>query len=104
MKPLDVSPADLETVRTILLRHVPEYEVRAFGSRVRGTARRASDLDLAIMTARPLEAARMADLRAAFTESDLPFRVDLADWATTNEAFRKIIEAQATVIRRAGPK
>ena len=50
MPDLDLDPRDLAAVRAILRRHVPEFAVRAFGSRVRGTARRTSDLDLAIMT------------------------------------------------------
>ena len=37
---IDIEPRDLATVRAILGRHVPDYEVRAFGSRVRGTNRR----------------------------------------------------------------
>ena len=46
MTTLDVEPRHLDTVRTILRRHVPEYEVRAFGSRVHGRPRKFSDLDL----------------------------------------------------------
>jgi len=88
---LDLEPRELATVRAILARHVPNCTVCAFGSRVRGTARRTSDLDLAIMTERPLDAGRMADLREAFSESDLPFLVDLVDWAATGEGFRRII-------------
>lgn len=93
MPELDLDPRDLAAVRAILRRHVPEFAVRAFGSRVRGTARRTSDLDLAIMTDRPLAAERMADLREDLSEFDLPFAVDLVDWAVTGAAFRRIIES-----------
>ena len=92
MRPIDIGPAELETVRSILREHVPELEVRAFGSRVSWTARATSDLDLALMTDQPLSIARMAELRAAFTESELSFRVDIVDWAATSESFRKLIE------------
>lgn len=91
MSPLDVAPRDLETVRRILVEHVPEYDVYAFGSRVTGKARKASDLDLVVMTVQPLETYRMTDLREAFRESDLAFKVDVVDWAATKENFRKII-------------
>ena len=50
------------------------------------------------MTDEPLSIARMAALRAAFTESDLPFRVDIADWASTSESFRRVIEAEYAVL------
>ena len=98
MRPIDIGPADLEMIRHILRDHVPGLEVRAFGSRVSWTARETSDLDLALMTDEPLSIARMAALRAAFTESDLPFRVDIADWASTSESFRRVIEAEYAVL------
>ncbi len=99
MRPMDLSPDDLRTVGSILGEHAPDLEVRAFGSRVSRTARRTSDLDLALMTREPLDIARMAQLRAAFTESDLPFRVDIVDWASTSESFRKIVEREHVVLR-----
>jgi len=34
-----------------------------------------------------------------FSESDLPFKVDIVDWATTGERFRKIIEAERIVLQ-----
>ena len=98
MRPIDIGPADLETVRRILREHTPRLEVRAFGSRVSWTARETSDLDLALMTAEPLSIARMAKLKAAFTASDLPFRVDIVDWASTSENFRKVIERDHVVL------
>ena len=94
MRPVDAAPPDLETVRRILREHAPELEVRAFGSRVSWTARETSDLDLALMTDEPLDAARMAVLRAAFTDSRLPFRVDVVDWAGVSDGFRKVIESE----------
>jgi len=33
-------------------------------------------------------------LREEFSESDLPFRVDLLDWAATDQALRRNIESQ----------
>jgi len=34
-----------------------------------------------------------------FVESDLPIKVDVVDWATTNEAFRRIIERDRIVVQ-----
>ena len=92
MRPIDLPPADLDTVRRILRDHAPGLEARAFGSRVSWTARDTSDLDLVLMTESPLDAGRMAALRAALAGSNLPFRVDVADWAAVSEGFRAIIE------------
>ncbi len=41
----------------------------------------------------------MADLRDAFSDSDLPFKVDLVDWAATKENFRKIIKKGYVVLK-----
>jgi len=99
VRPIDANPTDLKTVRKILDAHVPKIEVRAFGSRVSWTARETSDLDLALMTDEPLDTLQMALLREAFTNSDLPFRVDIVDWATTSSRFRKVIERDYVVLR-----
>lgn len=95
---LDLAPEHLAEVRRILRLHVPGRTVRAFGSRVQGTAKPFSDLDLAIMGDTPLDFRQLAALKDAFADSDLPFRVDLVDWATTGEAFRRIIEEAFEVV------
>jgi type I restriction enzyme S subunit len=100
VKPIDLKPADLEGVREILARHVPEREVRAFGSRVAGPVKKFSDLDLAVMGETPLPSSVLADLEEDFRESDLPFKVDVVDWATTKESFRRIIDRDSVVVQR----
>ncbi|HEY0421975.1 MAG TPA: nucleotidyltransferase domain-containing protein [Rhodopila sp.] len=95
----DISPRDLAIVQTILRKHVPDHEVWAFGSRTKGTARRYSDLDLAIITATPLSYQIRGDMEADLSESDLPFRVDILDWATTQENFRRIVEQDRVVVQ-----
>ena len=99
MKTIDIEPRDLAIVTKILIRHVPHRTVRAFGSRVSGTARRFSDLDLVVMGERPLSLSAVSALLEDFTESDLPFKVDVVDWATTKEAFREIIEKEYVVVQ-----
>lgn len=99
--PLQVRPDHLALVRDILGRHVPDREVRAFGSRVTGTTRAASDLDLVVVGDEPLGFATLAALRDDFSESNIPYRVDVVDWATADEAFRRIIEREQVVVRAA---
>lgn len=96
---IDLEPQDYETVRNILSRHLPGTEVRAYGSRVTGKTHRGSDLDLAIMTTEPLSLDTLADLRDAFSESTVPFRVDLLDWAETTESFRAIVMENSVILQ-----
>lgn len=98
--PIDIRPEYWEIVRRILNEHVPSHEIWAFGSRARGRAKRYSDLDLAVITDLPLSSDIRAALAEDFTESDLPWKVDVVDWATTSEAFRKIIDRDKVVIRQ----
>lgn len=99
---MTIQPEHLDIVATILERLVPDREVWAFGSRVRGTSKRFADLDLAVMGEVLLPVSVVADLKDAFSESDLPFRVDVVDWSTTTEGFRSIIRAGHAVIRTPG--
>jgi predicted nucleotidyltransferase len=90
---LDLKPEELRQVTEILKQYIPEKQVCAFGSRANGTAKSYSDLDLAVMTKQPLSLLQEALLTEAFEESDLPFRVDIIDWATINEPFKKVIQS-----------
>jgi len=77
---------------------VPDREVWAFGSRAKWTAKEYSDLDIAIIGNEPLSLNVMAELMDAFQESDLPFKVDVVDWATTKPPFRRAIESSKIAV------
>jgi type I restriction enzyme S subunit len=90
---IDISPENWRIVRDILQRYVPDREVWAFGSRAKWTAKEFSDLDIAIIGDTPLSIALTADLREAFQESALPFKVDIVDWANITPSFQQVIQA-----------
>lgn len=95
-----LSAQELEQVTAILRAQVPEYVVWAFGSRVHGRNLKShSDLDLAILTDHPLSAARLSDLQQACADSDLPFRIDLVDWAAISAEFRAVIRGAYTELQ-----
>jgi type I restriction enzyme S subunit len=81
----------LNTVRTLVSEHVPNTEVRAFGSRVTGTARKWSDLDLVVLPADTLDRQAISRLVHALQESDLPYRVDVVDARFIDDEFREAI-------------
>lgn len=98
---LDLKAQDLTLVREILHSHVPCCTVWAFGSRVLGTAKPTSDLDLAILDLPSADSKQIDLLREAFEESHLPMKVDVLDWNKTGESFRRIIEKQKIVLQKA---
>ncbi len=40
------------------------------------------------------------DLKEDFSDSDLPWRVDVVDWASTDPAFQAIIARNKVVVQR----
>ena len=96
---VDLRPDHWAIVRDALRRHVPDREVLAFGSRATWTAKDYSDLDLAIMGEEPLSLRAASALNEALVESDLPFRVDIVDWARVDDGFRAIIRGHGVPVQ-----
>ena len=97
---IDLDSDLLRRVQDILKEYAPTYEVWAFGSRVRKGAKRFADLDLAIVSPHGMSPRQLAVLANAFEESDLPIKVDLLDWNSTNLEFQKRIAEEHEVISR----
>ena len=95
---LDLHPDHRAEVRRILAEQVPGAKAWVFGSRVKGTARRFSDLDLAIDAGAELDLATLAELRHAFQESDLPISVDLLDLRAVRPAIKRRVRMEQVPI------
>ena len=100
---IDLNPKHLKTIQYILAEYIPAYEVRAFGSRVKWTAKDYSDLDLVVVGSKPLSLRQKGQLTEALEESNLPIRVDVLDWQSISEGFKKVIAEQYEVIQEAQP-
>jgi uncharacterized protein len=98
---LALRPDQIAVITELVNRHVPDAEVWVYGSRANGTAYEGSDLDLALKRpgdeTAPFDYLELAQLREAFSESNLPFLVDVLDLAKAQGVFRDKIEA--TLIR-----
>ena len=97
MPNVDIRPDHWAIVTSALRRHVPDREVLVFGSRATWTAKDYSDLDLAIMGEDPLPLQVASALDESLGESDLPFKVDVVDWARIDVGFRSIIRRDGVV-------
>ena len=94
---IDVTAGQRKTILALLERHLPGTEAWVYGSRAKWTSRPQSDLDLVVF-ATPQQRRRVGNLREAFEESNLPFRVDLFVWDEVPETFREQIEAERVVL------
>jgi uncharacterized protein len=72
---LQLEEKHLKIIRQVLSKY--PYQFYAYGSRVKGTAGKYSDLDLCYQDEVPISA--ISQLREEFTESNLPFEVELVN-------------------------
>jgi type I restriction enzyme S subunit len=98
MKPVALRNKDLAVLRAACRRFPPVREVRVFGSRATGTARRASDLDLAI-SAPDATAAEWLDLCDALENAPLIYELNLVrSERLTNERLREKIARDGVTV------
>ena len=97
---IDITTEDLQTVLALLQRHLPGTAAWTYGSRVKWTSTPKSDLDLVVF-ATPEQRRQVGDLREAFEESNLRFRVDLFVWDDVPESFRNQIQNQHVALANA---
>ncbi len=90
---LQLTPGQAQHLLSLLFQHVPHLQVWAFGSRVKGTARPSSDLDL-VFFAEEADKPLLGSLREALEESLLPFAVDMLVWNDISAAFQAHIQSQ----------
>ena len=97
---LELPERMLRMVLDVLERCVPGSEVWAYGSRVNGGCHDASDLDLVVRRGRGNARGEMSlgAVREAFSESNIPIRVDVHDWDWLPEHFRDEIERGYVVL------
>ena len=103
-EPLHLPEKYAAEVRALLRQYIPEAEVWAYGSRVRGDHHEASDLDLVARfpATEKRDVFRLAALQEALSESNLPIIVQIVDWDGIPESFREEIRARYVVVQKAG--
>lgn len=92
---IDLSSTQLQIIHEIIKRFAPNAKACVFGSRLGSQHHPYSDLDVAIQSEGPLSLVQLSELEEAFSESDLPFKVDLVDMERVSDEFRSIINNQS---------
>ena len=93
---LHLLPRHRDTLTALLREHLPHVEVWVYGSRVNGQSHDGSDLDLVLrsLDLQEIPVSRVADLKKALRESNIPFLVEARDWARLSESFHREIERE----------
>lgn len=94
---IDITPEQRAIIIALLNKHLPRTTAWVYGSRANWTSRPESDLDLVVFLA-PKQAHAVSNLREAFEESDLPFKVDLFVWDEVPKAFHEAIKRDHVVL------
>jgi len=89
---IDLPSENLTLLKQLITEYLSECEIRVFGSRIHGTAKPYSDIDIALKCSSPIDRRTMSRLKEALQESTLPIRVDVLDWESISEEFRGVIE------------
>ena len=90
---IEIDPESLEYIQGVLKQHLPSNcQVFAYGSRVKGTSKKFSDLDLVFKSATPVSFSLIAKIHTKFEQSNLPFRVSLIDYYKTDPIFIEAIK------------
>jgi uncharacterized protein len=89
MKKIALTSQEIKIVSNILKNF---SSVIVFGSRVKGTESKFSDLDLCIKS--KISTYEFESVKEAFENSDLSFKVDVVDYHRISDSFKKIIDEQ----------
>jgi predicted nucleotidyltransferase len=85
-------------------RHIPTATVWAFGSRVKGSHRPQSDLDLAVLCDKEITQNNLPHLNEALDESNLPFRVQTLDFHRLPQHMQDNIQLSFVVLYQPKPE
>lgn len=99
---IDLDKASLAEIKSILRKHMDHAEIRVFGSRITGQAKKFSDLDLVIIAEKPIPMRTLNALKFDFSNSNLPILVDVVDWHGITKEFRKIIMNNSKILVTVG--
>ena len=85
---------EIAVIKRILAHDLAGVEYRIFGSRAKGSAKPYSDVDIVLLSKNPIPLLTLSTLEENFSESDLPFKVDLVDWQRITPEFQDKIKSE----------
>lgn len=96
-----VSHADQRAIASLLdpLVRQSSAELILFGSRARGDARPTSDIDIALRAPQPIAPDLLAVARQSLEDSNVPFNIDLLDYAAASSEMKRAIDREGVAWR-----
>ena len=93
-KKIHLDDKDKKMLEELFHKYLPGVEVWAYGSRVNGKSHEGSDLDLVLRGAdlEQINFSKFMNVKDALTESNIPFLVEIKDWAMIPKSFHEEIK------------
>jgi uncharacterized protein len=88
---IDIEKKYLDQITGILKKYFNEEKIYLYGSRIKGISRPCSDLDIAVLGSEKINLKTLSFIEDDFSESDIPFTVDITDALRVDESFRNKI-------------
>lgn len=85
---MKIEKKHLDILTSILTKY--PYQFYMFGSRANGTAHKLSDVDL--FHKETIPSSDLMDIEEQFENSDLPYKVDIVNYASCNNTFKKLLD------------
>ncbi len=90
-----IAPQDLALIKNILGNYSNCY---VFGSRIKGTYQKYSDLDICIK--QPISDYEIELLNEQFTKSNIPFKIDLSIYQELDDDLQKTVDQEAVKLEK----
>ncbi len=89
---LGITEKEHNIVLEILKEYFDKYSFYYYGSRIKGTFNKTSDLDILIRGNQEMPLRDLAELKEKFDESKLPYIVNFTDYNAIDEKFFNLIK------------
>ncbi len=95
-----IDPQTFSKLKDILFRYIDpkDYSLFIFGSRATDKNKKYSDIDIGVEGKKPLTLRTLARVHDAFEESDLPYTVDVVDFATVSDRFKRVAKKESIAL------
>lgn len=88
---LGVTDQDFSFIIQTIRKYFPQATITVFGSRIYGTPKKYSDLDICLKDKSSLDFSQWEKLSEELAESDIPFLVDISDFSLLTEDFKRLV-------------
>lgn len=94
---VDLAERHLNLLRDLLKKYYPNKQVWIYGSRVKGTAKNTSDIDLVIFDSLDTQYYTLKD---TLDESDIPFLIQIMRWEYLPQDFKDTILDRYYIVQK----